>query len=41
MTIERAMEILNPDHRECYDGLDEVSTARSYSYTVAVWLPSA
>lgn len=27
MTIERAMEILNPDHRECYEGLDEVNEA--------------
>ena len=27
MTIERAIEILNPEHRECYDGLDEVNEA--------------
>ena len=27
MTIERAMEILNPDHWECYEGLDEVNEA--------------
>lgn len=27
MTIERAMEILNPDQRECYEGLDEVNEA--------------
>lgn len=27
MTIERAMEILNPDHWECYDGLAEVNEA--------------
>lgn len=27
MTIERAIEILNPEHREHYDGLDEVNEA--------------
>lgn len=27
MTIERAIEILNPEHRENYDGLDEVNGA--------------
>lgn len=27
MTIERAMEILNQDHWECYEGLDEVNEA--------------
>lgn len=27
MTIERAMEILDPDHWECYEGLDEVNEA--------------
>lgn len=27
MTIERAIEILNPGHREHYDGLDEVNEA--------------
>jgi hypothetical protein len=27
MTIDRAIEILNPEHRECYDGLDEVNEA--------------
>lgn len=24
MTIDRAIEILDPEHRECYDGMDEV-----------------
>lgn len=28
MTIDRAIEILNPDHLEHYDGLDEVNEAR-------------
>ena len=27
MKIERAIEILNPEHREHYDGLDEVNEA--------------
>lgn len=27
MTIDRAIEILNPEHREHYDGLDEVNEA--------------
>ena len=27
MTIDRAIEILNPEHREHYDGLDEVNDA--------------
>ena len=27
MTIDRAIEILNPEHRECYDGMDEVNEA--------------
>ena len=27
MKIERAIEILNPDHREHYDGLEEVNEA--------------
>lgn len=27
MTIDRAIEILNPEHREQYDGLDEVNEA--------------
>lgn len=27
MTIDRAIEILNPEHRENYDGLDEVNEA--------------
>ena len=27
MTIDRAIEILNPDHREHYDGLEEVNEA--------------
>lgn len=27
MTIDRAIEILNPAHREHYDGLDEVNEA--------------
>lgn len=27
MTIDRAIEILDPEHRECYDGLDEVNEA--------------
>lgn len=27
MTIDRAIEILNPDHRERYDGLEEVNEA--------------
>lgn len=27
MKIERAIEILNPEHRECYDGMDEVNEA--------------
>lgn len=27
MTIDRAIEILNPEHREAYDGLDEVNEA--------------
>lgn len=27
MTIDRAIEILNPEHRECYDGIDEVNEA--------------
>lgn len=27
MTIERAIEILNPDHREHYDGMEEVNEA--------------
>ena len=22
MTIDRAIEILDPEHRECYDGMD-------------------
>lgn len=33
MTIDRAIEILNPEHREHYDGLDEVNEAcRRYPY---------
>lgn len=27
MTIDRAIEILNPEHREHYDGMDEVNKA--------------
>ena len=27
MTIDRATEILDPEHRECYDGMDEVNEA--------------
>lgn len=27
MKIERAIEILDPEHRECYDGMDEVNEA--------------
>lgn len=27
MTIDRAIEILDPEHRECYDGMDEVNKA--------------
>lgn len=27
MTIDRAIEILDPEHRECYDGLEEVNEA--------------
>lgn len=27
MKVERAIEILNPEHRENYDGLDEVNEA--------------
>lgn len=27
MTINRAIEILNPEHRENYDGMDEVNEA--------------
>lgn len=27
MTIDRAIEILNPEHRENYNGLDEVNEA--------------
>ena len=27
MTVDRAIEILNPDHREHYDGMDEVNEA--------------
>lgn len=27
MKIERAIEILDPEHRECYDGIDEVNEA--------------
>lgn len=27
MTIDRAIEILNPEHRENYDGMDEVNEA--------------
>jgi len=27
MTIDRAIEILNPEHREHYDGLEEVNEA--------------
>ena len=27
MKVERAIEILNPEHRECYDGMDEVNEA--------------
>lgn len=27
MTIDRAIEILNPEHREAYNGLDEVNEA--------------
>lgn len=27
MTIERAIEILDPEHRENYDGMDEVNEA--------------
>lgn len=27
MTIDRAIEILNPEHREHYDGMDEVNEA--------------
>lgn len=28
MTINRTIEILNPEHRENYDGLDEVQWTR-------------
>lgn len=27
MTIDRAIEILDPEHRENYDGMDEVNEA--------------
>lgn len=27
MKVERAIEILNPEHREHYDGMDEVNEA--------------
>lgn len=27
MTIDRAIEILDPEHQECYDGMDEVNEA--------------
>ena len=27
MTIDRAIEILNPEHREHYDGMDEINEA--------------
>ena len=27
MTIDRAIETLDPEHRECYDGMDEVNEA--------------
>lgn len=27
MTIDRAIEILDPEHREHYDGIDEVNEA--------------
>ncbi len=27
MKIDRAIEILDPEHRECYDGMDEVNEA--------------
>lgn len=27
MTIERAIEILNPEHRECYDSIETVNEA--------------
>lgn len=27
MKIERAIEVLDPEHRECYDGMDEVNEA--------------
>lgn len=27
MKIERAIEILDPEHQECYDGMDEVNEA--------------
>ena len=27
MTIDRAIEILDPEHRECYDGMEEVNEA--------------
>lgn len=27
MTIDRAIEILNPEHREHYNGMDEVNEA--------------
>lgn len=29
MTIDRAIEILDPEHRECYDGMDDE--------TVPIW----
>lgn len=39
MTIDRAIEILNPEHREHYDGLDEVNEACGGDYAVTHWKP--
>lgn len=32
MTIDRAIEILNPEHRECYDGIDEVTKPAEWAW---------
>lgn len=35
MTIDRAIEILDPEHRECYDGMDEVNEAATMALEVS------
>lgn len=40
MTIDRAIEILDPEHRECYDGMDYASFFAHFCRSLALCLKS-